>query len=149
MRKRKEDEIRAKLYDEFLDYVQTKVRNDEDNPNLSLIEFENLPESGTTHMTVYMENVDHINSKLIKTVEAFKPGTQFDTKEDRKTGTKIPVIFLPLNTDKKKGYSVSSSKSGSKPPSQTTLMVYMVLLLCSVIIGLIKIPTSDWQYFLK
>ncbi len=44
MRKRKEDEIRAKLYDEFLDYVQTKVRNDDDNPNLSLIEFENLPD---------------------------------------------------------------------------------------------------------
>ena len=147
MKQRKDHELKAALYDEFSDYVSNKVRSDE-NLHVTLREFENLPPAGAEHLQIPLENVTNYDGDFIRRVEAFKTGTKVKSKENYKDGTKIPIAFVPFKRNTTYSHS-SSSKSSSKPPSQTTLMLYLVALFSTVIVGLIKTTSADWQYFLK
>lgn len=150
MRQRKENEFKASLYDEFMDHIVKHVRSD-DNPHVSLREFELLPAVGHKYMEIPLEKVDHNNRDFQESVEKFRPGTKIDSKEDHKTGAPIPIVFIPLKQEeKRKGGTFHSSKGGVKsPPSQTTLMLYIVALFSVIIAGFVKTTAADWHYFVK
>jgi len=150
MRQRKENEFKASLYDEFMDHIVKHVRSD-DNPHVSLREFELLPVVGHKYMEIPLEKVDHNNRDFMESVEKFRPGTKIDSKEDHKTGAPIPVVFIPLKQEEKRGRTshTSGGRSSSPPPSQTTLMLYVVALFSVIIVGLVKTTTADWHYFVK
>lgn len=149
MRQRKEHEIKATIYDEFNEYVERTLR-DSDNPHITLKEFEQMPKSGLTHMELVLENVKTGTGRLFKKVEDFKDGAILKTKESVKDGTPVFVAYIPFKEKQKE--SKSSFESGSrssKPPSQTTLMLYVVALFSTIIVGLVKTTAADWQYFLR
>lgn len=148
MRQRKEHEIKAAIYDEFNDYVENVLRDDE-NPHITLLEFDSMPKSGLTHMELVLENVKSGTGDLYEKVKAFKTGAFLKTKEKIKDGTPVFVAFIPFKEKSESKSETVRSTGRSKPPSQTTLMFYLVALFSTVIVGLIKTTSADWQYFLK
>lgn len=152
MRQRKEHEIKAAIYDEFSDYVENVLRDD-DNPHITLSEFDSMPKSGVTHMELVLENVKSGTGDLYEKVKAFKPGAFLKTKEKIKDGTPVFTAFIPFKEkNESKGSSSSSGRESSgrsKPPSQTTLLLYIVALFSTILVGAIKTTAADWQYFLK
>lgn len=151
MRQRKEHEIKAAIYDDFNEYVE-RILRDDDNPHITLKEFEQMPKSGLTHMELVLENVKTGTGRLFKKVEEFKDGSILKTRESVKDGTPVFVAYIPFKEKESKNHSSSSSSSvsrSSKPPSQTTLMLYVVALFSTIIVGLVKTTAADWQYFLR
>jgi hypothetical protein len=150
MRQRKEHEIKAAIYDEFNEYVERTLR-DSDNPHITLKEFEQMPKSGLTHMELVLENVKTGTGRLFKKVEEFKDGSILKTRESVKDGAPVFVAYIPFKEKESKTHSSSSGSvsRSSKPPSQTTLLLYFVALFSTIIVGLVKTTAADWQYFLK
>lgn len=151
MKQRKEHADKAAIYDEFSEYVENELRSDE-NPHITLREFDLMAKSGATHMELFLENVKTLTGDLYDKVKAFKPGAFLKTKENVKDGAPQPVAFIPFRGSDRRGtLERSSSKSSSKSsqPNQTRLMLYVVALFSVIIIGLVKTTSADFRYFVR
>ena len=138
---------KAKLYDEFKDYVIGKLRDTRHNPNLDLREFdaEQTRHSGPTHVKFILENVDSATKKLYEGVEAFRPGSVLRTEEKLTSGGSLYIAYIPYkSSSSKKGHHHYSG--GVEFPSTARLYLYIFLIMATLMAAMGFTRRDDWRF---
>lgn len=141
-----EEKKQAELYDEFVTYVQKKMR-DTDNPNLSVREFD-LRQVGTYDMQLTLENVDSGKRQLYDLVERFKPGATLETKEDIHNGDHVFVATIPFkkNQPLKRGKKAKKSTRTSEASTSGMLIFYGFSMMSLVVLAALKTTRDEWSW---
>ncbi len=144
-RDREEHVVKTKLYDEFSDYVAESMR-DNDNPHLTLREYDSGTKATVTHLEVVLENVDSGTESLYAKTKRFREGAFLKTRESVKDGAQVFVAYIPFNDgSKKSSHGGGGGGVRSKQPSQNLLMLYVVGLFVTVIVALVKTTGNEWR----
>ena len=97
--KRNSHDRRARLYDQFNDWVQQKMRDSRHNPNITLTEFDNQSTAELhNHVEFTLENVDNPRKELFSAAEKFRPGTVMEGRENIKGGGNRYYVTIPLRS---------------------------------------------------
>ena len=142
----------AEIYDRFSEYVKTTMR-DRTNPNMSLVEFADMPRASVTHMALALENVTKGQGKMYDQVAKFCPGARLEAPEDIKTGLPRYIAYIPYKKerrgyggggdDDRTGYYEGNGPSMRRP--QAILFAFMLL----IMLAMWKTTWAQWYSLMK
>ena len=147
-------EQQQNTYRDFRDYIQSKLRS-ENNPDLSVIDFERMKEPGTTHLELPLINVKDPSSatEWEEVVRNFRQGAKLKL-EPRRDGTIYFVAYVPFSDEynhpqqpqANQPYFPRYAPSAQLGPDPFNLILWVFAFLVLMVIAGFRVRSDEWSY---
>lgn len=145
------DEEVARIYDIFKEYAERHLRSN-DNPNLGLCAFNEMPEPSLLHIIIPITGVNRVDYReMDRALAGFPEGGASLHQEEGEDGKPKYWVYIPIPQKKKKKYKSPRHKGVSyaldhRQPSCTQMLLYVIGFLIIGMFAALYTTKGDWSF---